>query len=107
MGFFSHKRAGPVISRANSKNSSVSDDRGRRVIVEQPSNDQPRNTDAAANTQEKSTLTTDASKLPVTALAIVLSAVASIGGFMFGYESGQISGRFSQDHCRNTINMFQ
>ncbi|KAI9646848.1 hexose transporter hxt5 [Ciborinia camelliae] len=30
--------------------------------------------------------------LPVTALAITLGAVASIGGFMFGYESGQISG---------------
>jgi SP family sugar:H+ symporter-like MFS transporter len=28
----------------------------------------------------------------VPAIAIVLGAVASIGGFMFGYESGQISG---------------
>lgn len=26
-------------------------------------------------------------------LAILLGAIASIGGFMFGYESGQISGR--------------
>lgn len=31
-------------------------------------------------------------QLPVTWLALVLGAVASIGGFMFGYESGQISG---------------
>lgn len=28
----------------------------------------------------------------VPAVAIILGAVASIGGFMFGYESGQISG---------------
>lgn len=31
------------------------------------------------------------SKVPF--LAIFLGLVASIGGFMFGYESGQISGR--------------
>ena len=29
---------------------------------------------------------------PPTVLACTLGAVASIGGFMFGYESGQISG---------------
>lgn len=28
----------------------------------------------------------------VPALAVILGAIASIGGFMFGYESGQISG---------------
>ena len=28
----------------------------------------------------------------VPAIAIILGAVASIGGFIFGYESGQISG---------------
>ncbi|KAM3080425.1 hexose transporter hxt5 [Clarireedia jacksonii] len=31
-------------------------------------------------------------KQPVTRLALMLGAIASIGGFMFGYESGQISG---------------
>ncbi|KAH6662767.1 hypothetical protein B0J14DRAFT_553651 [Halenospora varia] len=45
-------------------------------------------------------------KLPVTWLALTLGAISSIGGFMFGYESGQISGflamsdfldRFGQD----------
>lgn len=30
--------------------------------------------------------------LPATKLAMTLGAIASIGGFMFGYESGQISG---------------
>jgi SP family sugar:H+ symporter-like MFS transporter len=31
-------------------------------------------------------------KQPVTAYAVILGAIASIGGFMFGYESGQIGG---------------
>jgi MFS transporter, SP family, sugar:H+ symporter len=31
-------------------------------------------------------------KRQVTTSAILLGAIASIGGFMFGYESGQISG---------------
>lgn len=30
----------------------------------------------------------------VTTIAFALSAIASIGGFMFGYESGQISGAY-------------
>ena len=34
-------------------------------------------------------------QLPVTPIAIILGAIASIGGFIFGYESGQISGTFS------------
>lgn len=32
---------------------------------------------------------------PATTKAILLGAIASIGGFMFGYESGQISGKFA------------
>ena len=32
-------------------------------------------------------------KQPVTKMAVLLGAIASIGGFMFGYESGQISGK--------------
>lgn len=31
----------------------------------------------------------------VTALACILGAIASLGGLMFGYESGQISGKSS------------
>lgn len=30
-------------------------------------------------------------------IAVILGAVASIGGFMFGYESGQISGFLEMD----------
>lgn len=55
---------------------------------------------------EKSTMTTPAQTPPrnnsqvdveephgrVPVVAVILGAVASIGGFMFGYESGQISG---------------
>lgn len=33
----------------------------------------------------------------VPAIAVVLGAIASIGGFMFGYESGQISGFLAMD----------
>jgi SP family sugar:H+ symporter-like MFS transporter len=33
----------------------------------------------------------------VPAVAVILGAVASIGGFMFGYESGQISGFLAMD----------
>lgn len=34
----------------------------------------------------------DEEKPKLTVLAILLSAIASMGGFIFGYESGQISG---------------
>ena len=32
-------------------------------------------------------------KQKITVISIFLGAVASIGGFMFGYESGEISGK--------------
>jgi SP family sugar:H+ symporter-like MFS transporter len=37
-------------------------------------------------------------KQPVTLLATMLGGIASIGGFMFGYESGQISGISQYPH---------
>jgi SP family sugar:H+ symporter-like MFS transporter len=37
----------------------------------------------------------------VPAVAIILGAVASIGGFMFGYESGQISGFLEMNDFKN------
>jgi hypothetical protein len=36
---------------------------------------------------------------PPTSLACTMGAIASIGGFMFGYESGQISGMASHIIC--------
>ncbi len=36
---------------------------------------------------------------PVQLFAVLLGAIASIGGFMFGYESGQIGGKFSHLVC--------
>jgi hypothetical protein len=40
---------------------------------------------------------------PVTAFAIILGAIASIGGFIFGYESGQISGKPANPICSHRI----
>jgi SP family sugar:H+ symporter-like MFS transporter len=37
----------------------------------------------------------DGEKPRLTVLAVLLGAIASIGGFIFGYESGQISGMAS------------
>lgn len=39
-------------------------------------------------------------KQPITPFAVVLGAIASIGGFMFGYESGEISGKPLIQLCR-------
>ena len=41
--------------------------------------------------------------LPATKLAVTLGAIASIGGFMFGYESGQISGLFSLQYSARAM----
>jgi len=39
----------------------------------------------------------------VPAIAVIMGAIASIGGFMFGYESGQISGTHTSPHGRHRM----
>src|SRR5262245_52588578 len=56
-----------------------------------PNSTTPAQTPARGNSEELAARNvTIQGRVP--AVAVVLGAVASIGGFMFGYESGQISG---------------
>ena len=61
------------------------------AIVEKgsPSSGTPADTPARRNSDP---IDEPTGRVPV--LAVLLGAIASIGGFMFGYESGQISGAF-------------
>ena len=43
--------------------------------------------------EQDASLTDALKKQPATPMAIILGSIAAIGGFMFGYESGQISGK--------------
>lgn len=56
-----------------------------------------RERDAQNAAEVEKTLTPPATEQRVTFLAVYLGLVASIGGFMFGYVSGQISGFFAMD----------
>lgn len=51
----------------------------------------------ASFTKEQPGHVTPPEKGKVPAIAVILGAIASIGGFMFGYESGQISGFLAMD----------
>lgn len=58
-----------------------------------PETNTPVDTPPRGNSAAEAKGTTDLEpKGRVPAIAVILGAVASIGGFMFGYESGQISG---------------
>ena len=60
---------------------------------ETPPNSTPLDTPPRGNSQNaQNNVPCDEPKGRVPAISIILGAVASIGGFMFGYESGQISG---------------
>lgn len=69
---------------------------GAAVPLEKPSpqssTPEGRTPAASIHANNETAITNADEQLPVTWLALVLGAVASIGGFMFGYESGQISG---------------
>jgi SP family sugar:H+ symporter-like MFS transporter len=54
-----------------------------------PANSTPTDTPAAGNSQ---VATDEHPEGRIPFIAVLLGACASIGGFMFGYESGQISG---------------
>jgi SP family sugar:H+ symporter-like MFS transporter len=91
MGLFNKKKAEPTVF--NDKN--VSSAEGT------PAAHTPAETPVAARSlngsvpEHHDNVPVDAlEKQPVTRLALMLGAIASIGGFMFGYESGQISGMY-------------
>ena len=56
-----------------------------------PETTTPADTPRRGNSHDAPVATVDP-KGRVPAIAVILGAIASIGGFMFGYESGQISG---------------
>ncbi len=74
MGFFSKKNTGEVPAEKGSPQSATPVDTPARTVS-------PTRDGAAVEPKGR-----------VPAIAVILGAVASIGGFMFGYESGQISG---------------
>lgn len=94
MGFFNRKSNGATVPWAK-KHSPES------------SNGTPEGVTPAPSIHNVSANNDDAYKqLPVTWLALILGAVASIGGFMFGYESGQISGTRFQYRFSHGILIF-
>ncbi|KAH6696743.1 hypothetical protein BKA61DRAFT_682954 [Leptodontidium sp. MPI-SDFR-AT-0119] len=94
MGFFTKKQAdaNPIIHEKLSTNTTPAETPAAHTPENRSLHNSIHNapeTDANGNVVP----TEEAFKeLPVTWLAILLGSIASIGGFMFGYESGQISG---------------
>ncbi|KUJ06374.1 hexose transporter HXT13 [Mollisia scopiformis] len=81
MGFFTRKSRGTTdIAEKHSPQSTTPEGLTPAASIHGPDDIQPAAVEDALKEQ------------PVTWLALVLGGVASIGGFMFGYESGQISG---------------
>ena len=73
MGFFGNKNTEEVAQKGTPESSTPAETPVRTVS--------PTRDEAAIEPQGR-----------VPAIAVILGAIASIGGFMFGYESGQISG---------------
>jgi SP family sugar:H+ symporter-like MFS transporter len=64
-----------------------------------PNTHSPEDTPPRSNSEVVQAADLAPTKVP--AIAVVLGAVASIGGFMFGYESGQISGFLEMSDFKN------
>lgn len=62
------------------------------VPVDEKSTNVESSPEASARPSIAADAIANADDAPVTWLAISLGAISSIGGFIFGYESGQISG---------------
>ncbi|KAI5862230.1 general substrate transporter [Durotheca rogersii] len=74
--------------------------RNHDVQPETPNSESPNGTSAELAKQERQTPSSDVPptwgrRPKITPIAVFLGLVSSIGGFMFGYVSGQISGFFS------------
>lgn len=86
MGLFNKKAEKPVVA-----DEKVTPD---STTPPTPANGSVHSATPAAETEHKDVVGGVAVEIPksVPMLAYILGAIASIGGFMFGYESGQISG---------------
>jgi len=84
MGFFSKKEAAPAA--AFPKDTPLSSD---------PNTPASQSVTSFSNEEQNAPIPSTESEPKVTFLAILLGAIASMGGFIFGYESGQISGMSS------------
>lgn len=102
MGFFSRKKA--PVAHVGEINPSEKPTPAETPATLTPAN----NSQASLPIQHNSNVVSEAAlkELPVTMKAVLLGAISSLGGFMFGYESGQISGlssRLVSRHVRSIL----
>ncbi len=105
MGFFSRKGSTAVDAVPRGKRSNATST--TQTAVGTPMNASNTSLEKAAREAADANVAAgakaaDVEALPITGIAIWLGAIASCGGFIFGYESGQIGGmscleRFSRE----------
>jgi len=86
MNFFSKKAGGPSalpIEKSSESSTPSNQTPASRSVASLNNDEQERHVVAPATLENEPKLTV---------LAVLLGAIASMGGFIFGYESGQISG---------------
>src|SRR5450756_1258158 len=93
MGFFSKQEAAPAAIEKGSAASTPSN--------QTPLSNTPASQSIASGINEHSAPapSTAQDEPRLTVLAVLLGAIASMGGFIFGYESGQISGTSLRPNC--------